>query len=410
MSGLDSKRIDTIKHTLRGHPRGMTISQLAARLRMNRNLLAKYLDVLLFSGFVDMQVTGTAKVYYLSQRIPISAMLEFSSDYILVLDADQRIHQANARLLDLIMRKREDLIGHRVDEIDHPFLKQVPKEDLTAGQHPPGGEPVEIRSIIEGRQRYFSMKQVPTVFEDGSQGRTLILEDITSRREAEEKIRAYMVQMEFFSRKLEEFASLPPKEDIYTAIGAGLDALLPNAIIDVNAYDPVRKILHKKAVYGKRGEEFVTRCSDNHCRWDCSPAYDYVPDVLVSGKIFHLPGKLHYASFRQVPEPAAEAIEKDFNLGDFYSIGLVWQGNLLGNILFILQEGAAIPNIPFIEIYARAASIALQRQIAETAGSTGQFLTSALSMGTTLPPPAESSQDSLTGSGRCPGDNSSPEC
>lgn len=365
MNGLDARKIESIKHTLRGHPRGMTISQLAAKLRMNRNLLAKYLDVLLFSGFVDMQIIGTAKVYYLSQRVPISAVLEFSSDYILVLDAGHRIHQVNARLLDLLGRKREDLIGYRIPEIDHPFLNQVPADVRSDRPQEAGGKPIEIRPIVEGRQRYFSMKQVLTVFEDGSQGRTLIFEDTTSRREAEEKIRAYMHQMEFFSRKLEEFASLPPKADIYTAIGAGLDALLPHAIIDVNAYDPSRKVLYKKAVYGKRGEEFVSRCSDNHCRWDCSPAYDFVPEVLMSGKIFHLPGKLHYASFQQVPEPAAAAIEKEFNLGDFYSVGLVWQGNLLGNILFILQDGAAIPNIPFIEIYARAASIALQRQIAE---------------------------------------------
>lgn len=410
MNGLDSKRIDAIKHALRGHPRGMTISQLATRLRMNRNLLAKYLDVLLFSGFVDMQVTGTAKVYYLSQRVPISAMLEFSSDYILVLDAEQRIHQVNARFPDLIAKSRENLIGHRVTEIDHPFFRKVPADALSGDLPEPGGEPVEIRPVIGDRQRYFSMKQVPTVFEDGSQGRTLIFEDITSRREADEKIRAYMHQMEFFSRKLEEFASLPPSADIYTAIGAGLDALLPDAIIDVNAYDPEKKTLYKKAVYGKRGEEFVAQCSDNHCCWDCSPAYDYVPDVLVSGKIFHLPGKLHYASFRQVPEPAAEAIEREFNLGDFYSIGLVWQGNLLGNILFILQEGAAIPNFPFIEIYARAASIALQRQIAESAGSTKQPGPAGLTADVPFPAPPESTAGSLPGNGRHMDNGRWPEC
>lgn len=365
MNVLNPEKTEKIKILLRHNPRGLTISALASRLKMNRNLVAKYLDVLLFSGHVEMQVTGTAKVYYLSHRIPISAMLEFSSDYILVLDADERIIQANAPMLALLDKRMDAIFGKGIHDVGSTFLDELPLRVLLKEPHQAREQSMEVNAVIRGKRYYFSMKQMPSVFEDGTQGRTLIFEDITSRREAEEKIRTYMLQMEFFSRKLEEFAGLPPDADIYTAIGAGLDALLPDAIIDVNAYDPARKVLFKKAIYGKRGEEFALRCHDNHCNWDCSPAYDFVPDVLVSGKIFHLPGKLHYASFRQVPEPAAAAIEREFNLGDFYSIGLVWQGNLLGNILFILREGATIPNAPFIESYARAASIALQRQIAE---------------------------------------------
>jgi len=367
MSGLDPEKIDTIKHHLRQHPRGMTISLLASKLRMNRNLLAKYLDVLLFSGFVEMQVIGTAKVYFISHRVPISAMLEFSSDYIIVLDAELHILQVNARLLSFLDRKRDDLVGHRIHETDHPFLKLVPVKDLQPDLHQFEGTPIEIPVIINNQQFYFSMKQVPTVFEDGSHGQTLIFEDITERREAEKKIQAYIIQREFFSRKLEEFAELPPDADIYAAIGAGLDELLPDAIIDVNSYDPDRKILSLMAVFGNRAEEFVIRTRDNNCRWDACPAYGSVPEILGKGKLFLLPGKLHYASFETISIEASEEIEREFNLGDHYSIGLVWRGKLLGNILFILQAGGTISNIPFIEIYARAASIALQRHIAETA-------------------------------------------
>jgi PAS domain S-box-containing protein len=367
MNGLDSEKIDTIKYHLRQHPRGRTISQLASKLRMNRNLLAKYLDVLLFSGFVEMNVVGTAKVYFISHRVPISTMLEFSSDYILVLDAESRILQANSRLLTLLEWERDDLIGHRIHEIDHPFLKQVPVKNLPPDLSNFVGGPVEVPALFNDRLFYFSMKQVPMLFEDGSNGQTLIFEDTTKRRESEEKIRTYMLQMEFFSRKLEEFAELPPGADIYAAIGAGLDDLLPDAIVDVNAYDSLTKMLKKMAVFGNRVDEFIVRTRDNNCRWDACPAYGSVPEILGTGKLFHLPGKLHYASFEQIPVDAAGEIEREFNLGDFYSIGLVWRGTLLGNILFILREGDKIRNIPFIEIYARAASIALQRQIAEEA-------------------------------------------
>lgn len=387
MHVLDPEKTRKIKQLLRHHPRGMTISDLSSKLKMNRNLMAKYLDVLLFSGHVEMQVTGTAKVYFISHRAPISALLEYSSDYILVLDAEEKILQVNTRLLNLLGMERGDPPGKKIEEIDHPLLRAIPPHDLPPDLNQFESKSLEFSAHVNNQHWYFSMKQVPIVFEDGTHGQTLIFEDITERRLAEEKIRTYIHEQEFFSKKLQEFMELPPGADMYAAIGAGLDALLPEAIIDVNAYDPRRKILYKKAIYGKLGEEFATRCSDNQCKWDCSPVYDYVPDVLMSGEIFHLPGKLHYASFRQVPEPAANEIEREFTLGDFYSVGLVWQGNLLGNILFILREGDTIPNVPFIEIYAKAASIALQRQIAENTSKNLVEPSSFLGQESTCTPP-----------------------
>ena len=61
---------------LKEHPRGMSVSDLAAAVGINRNTVSRYLDVLLVSGQVEMETYGKAKVFYLSQRVPIAAMLE----------------------------------------------------------------------------------------------------------------------------------------------------------------------------------------------------------------------------------------------------------------------------------------------------------------------------------------------
>ena len=66
MPVFDQERIDRLKQILKWHPRGITISDLATKMEMNRNLVAKYLDILLISGQVEMQVIGAAKVYFLS--------------------------------------------------------------------------------------------------------------------------------------------------------------------------------------------------------------------------------------------------------------------------------------------------------------------------------------------------------
>ncbi len=115
MPVLDQSIVDTIKRHLRSHKRGLTISDLSSKIKQNRNLVARYLDMLLISGQVEMQVIGAAKVYFLSHRVPISAMLEFSSDYVIVLDTEQKIIQVNERVLALLSEKREDT-GRKNDQ------------------------------------------------------------------------------------------------------------------------------------------------------------------------------------------------------------------------------------------------------------------------------------------------------
>ena len=84
MAVLEQDRVDAIKRHLR-ESKGLTISDLTSRVKMSRNQVARYSDMLLISGQVEMLVMGAAKVYFLSHRVPISAVLEFSSHDIIVL-------------------------------------------------------------------------------------------------------------------------------------------------------------------------------------------------------------------------------------------------------------------------------------------------------------------------------------
>ena len=98
MAVSDPEKMERIKAMLKWHPRGSTISDIAYGVKMNRNLAAKYLDMLLISGQVEMQVMGAARVYFLSKRVPVSALLEFSSDLIIVIGADLRVIQLNEQV------------------------------------------------------------------------------------------------------------------------------------------------------------------------------------------------------------------------------------------------------------------------------------------------------------------------
>ena len=493
MAVLDQEKIETIKKNLRWHPRGMTISDLSSKLKMNRNLLSKYLDMLLISGYVEMKVIGTAKVYFLSHRVPIAAMLEFSSDYMIVLDAEQRIIQMNEPVLKLLDEKREDLMGKKTGELHHPFFYSLPNPEPVKNGHIVDEKIAETHFVLNGETLHFRVKLMPTVFENGSHGVTYILEDITAKkryeesleisearyrgivedqtefitrirpdgtltfvnesyarylgktqsdllgsahipgiydedstvlhnaleslnpdqpvstiecristpagrmcwnfwtiralfddegvvreyqgmglditdkREAAARINDYIKNMEFFSRKLQEFLELPSDADIYYAIGAGLVELLPSAFIAVNTFENLSCTLTVRAILGEKMRDCVVRYFGDHFIGMTMSVDDRVPESLKAGKLFHIQLPLNEILFRQVPADACAGIIEDLNLGDFYSIGLIWHEQLYGNMFLALQKGEKLVNASLIEIYARAAAIALQRRISEEA-------------------------------------------
>jgi PAS domain S-box-containing protein len=153
-------------------------------MQVNRNLIAKNLDMLVISGQVEMQVVGAAKMYFLSQKVPLSSMLEFFPDLVIMINEDQKIVFVNEQVPALLGTTKDDLIGKRMDEIDNAFLrdlvKSVPEQD---SKEAISKERVAEMTIpIKNESRYFRTKKIPTAFEDGSQGFTFIIEDITPQK------------------------------------------------------------------------------------------------------------------------------------------------------------------------------------------------------------------------------------
>ena len=188
MAVLDQERINRIRQILKWHPRGMTISDINAQAKMNRNLVAKYLDMLLISGHVEMQTVGPAKVYYSARKVPVSAILEFSSDLVIMIDSEQKILQVNEPVLHLLNVKKEDMIGRRIDEIQNPCIHALPV-DTGRNDKTIESEFITEKSYTVGEEKhYFRIKRVPTAFEDGTQGFTFIIEDITAQKKYQEML------------------------------------------------------------------------------------------------------------------------------------------------------------------------------------------------------------------------------
>ena len=100
----------------------MTVTDIAREIDINRNSVAKYLDILLISGHAEMITFGPAKVFFPSRRIPISAMLNFTLDYIVLLDKELKVVQINDNLLNLLDISRDEIMGDYIENSTFPIF------------------------------------------------------------------------------------------------------------------------------------------------------------------------------------------------------------------------------------------------------------------------------------------------
>jgi PAS domain S-box-containing protein len=180
--------ISRIKDLLKQNLEGMSVTDISKALNKNKNTIGRYLDILLISGQVNMRTFGMAKVFTLSQRVPLSAMLSYSKELIMVLDNESRIIDVNDNFLTLLNLSRQDTIGKNIMFLSPPDVDVHELLEALATGSREKEDTVTFRVKDQG-EWIFKQKSVPTVFDDGRKGFTIILEDITAHILAERKIR-----------------------------------------------------------------------------------------------------------------------------------------------------------------------------------------------------------------------------
>ena len=182
--------IEIIKKVLNDNPKGMTVTDISRKIKINRNSVAKYLDIMRISGHVEMITFGPAKVFFPSRRIPILDMLNYTSDYILVFDEKLKITMVNDAFLGFLNIERENVIGQTVPNTILAIFKDS-GELLVGIQEALQGRDFSQEIDIEGEKEkyYFKIKIMPTTFEDGRHGATIIIKNTTNRMLAENALR-----------------------------------------------------------------------------------------------------------------------------------------------------------------------------------------------------------------------------
>jgi PAS domain S-box-containing protein len=175
-----------IKDILNKNPQGMTITQITQKTRINRNTVGRYLENLLVSGQVEMRRFGMKKIYALSQRVALSSILSISSELVVQMDNSLRIIYANEPFLNLVGSDNNNLIGKNIeytpvsmvfDELFEGFIENI-KEGVL-------GKEWSGEFVLSTKDIHLFCRIIPTVFDDGRSGVSVILEDITKRKVSE---------------------------------------------------------------------------------------------------------------------------------------------------------------------------------------------------------------------------------
>jgi len=183
------QELDQIKKVLRSTSKGLTVTEIARHLKVNRNSVAKYLDILLTSGLVEMKAVGSAKIYSITKRVPISSILSLSSDYIFVFDNDSKITYVNDNVLHFEKRTIDEIIGKTADTASLSFFS-IPDIHSKITEAISGKEiSTEVEITKDGESFNFRAKFVPSLLEDRKKGLLLILEDVS-------EIKKYQKQLE----------------------------------------------------------------------------------------------------------------------------------------------------------------------------------------------------------------------
>lgn len=171
---VKENEIQRVRKILGQHPKGLTIEDVSQKLSMNRGTAAKYLNLMVASGQAEMRSLGPAKLFSITHRIPVSRLINFTSDLILILDGELFIRQVNDAFLTFFGLKREDLLDTQIQY--SPAGRHLAQHhiDRIRASLEGGAEVAEEEIDLENHAGKLTVKFLPLVLEQGDHGIAII--------------------------------------------------------------------------------------------------------------------------------------------------------------------------------------------------------------------------------------------
>jgi PAS domain S-box-containing protein len=177
----DVQTIQRLSKAVRNHPDGISISRLSRETGINRNSVAKYLEIMLAAGQVEMKTVGAAKVFYYSRKVPIANIADNFPEIIIAVDTAGKILLANESCNAFFGLAPDELLAVPLTEEQLPGMPAQFFRGVQAGL---AGERIDEEFVVgrNGDEAYLRGKFIPSMLEPGKDGLIIFLEDITGER------------------------------------------------------------------------------------------------------------------------------------------------------------------------------------------------------------------------------------
>jgi len=216
-----------IKDLLEKNPQGLSITDIVKSISINRNTAGRYLESLLVSGQVEMRHFGMAKIYSLSERLPLSSVLSISSECVMQLDSSLRIIYINAPLERLLGVANKEILGKNIEYTVIPrILDDAYPRVVSRLREGVSGSEYHGELDIPSLERIFLCRIVPIVNADGQKGVSALLEDITSRKHDEERLRKSETQYRVLAEASRDLIFLISRDDTIEYVNSFAAAFL----------------------------------------------------------------------------------------------------------------------------------------------------------------------------------------
>ena len=168
--------ISAIRAMLSEHPEGLTIRSISALLGMNRNSVAKYLEMLQMQGGLTLKRSGPSKIYCLADKLPAAAVLKLTKSHVIIFDQLLTAADVNDSFTDLLKISKKEIIGKSLEDL--PFIVQSYPDLQTLIKEGIRGKESKTSASIKTDYRliHCMLTCSPVFFENGSNGVSLIID------------------------------------------------------------------------------------------------------------------------------------------------------------------------------------------------------------------------------------------
>jgi PAS domain S-box-containing protein len=227
------------------------------------------------------------------------------------------------------------------------------------------GEPMinktEKLTDKDGNVRWVSVNKIPRYNKKGEVIGTMgISRDITDFKKEEEK-------SNFLSKTAMELNQFPVEEDIYGYIGNKIHDLASNAFICISLFNDKKNKFEINRTYGfDKKIENIDEIEDEGdvIGFNLNFSDEEWKKNILNGDLVKVSKEEFKKLQSQQSKKVCQSIKKSMNEDEIYTMGLVKDGKIFGNVLIIAYKSHLIENIDTIQTFVNQAAVAVQRNSA----------------------------------------------